>query len=173
VCLLERGQELTPGEYPNNLAKAAATTRVTMPDGSIYGKKDGFLDFTISPNVVIWKGHGLGGGSLVNSNVSIRPDNRVFDTWPEEIQEDMDLLDRCYQMASDVLCPNPYPFQEVSVPFSSFFFSLFSFFNLFFFFFYLFFFFFFSFIFFCFFFLFCYAFCPLFYLVLSLLSLSN
>jgi len=138
VCLLERGQELTPGEYPNNLAKAAATTRVTMPDGSIYGKKDGFLDFTISPNVVIWKGHGLGGGSLVNSNVSIRPDNRVFDTWPEEIREDMDLLDRCYQMASDVLCPNPYPFQEVFVPFlflflcsfSSFFscyFSLFSF----------------------------------------------
>jgi cholesterol oxidase len=40
--------------------------------------------FTIGTGTVVWRGCGLGGGSLVNSNVSIAPDPRVFiqDPWP-------------------------------------------------------------------------------------------
>ena len=41
--------------------------------------------FTVSTNVVVWKGCGLGGGSLVNSNVSIKPEPRVFANWPAVI----------------------------------------------------------------------------------------
>lgn len=44
VCLLERGKELTPGQYPNTTEKAQAEVQVTLPDGSIYGSKDGFFE---------------------------------------------------------------------------------------------------------------------------------
>lgn len=63
---------------------------------------------------MVWKGHGLGGGSLVNSNVSIRPEKRIFQTstWPSEIRNDMASLEAGYDSAWQVLCPNPYPFQQ-------------------------------------------------------------
>lgn len=42
----------------------------------------------VGDQVVVWKGNGLGGGSLVNSNVSIMPEKRIFSTgtWPTEIR---------------------------------------------------------------------------------------
>ena len=51
----------------------------------------------------------MGGGSLVNSNVSIRPELRVFESWPPEILQDVDLLEEMYHQAELVLCPNQYP----------------------------------------------------------------
>jgi cholesterol oxidase len=111
VCVLERGTEKTPGEYPNTPQQAASDFRLTLPDGSVYGKRTGFFDWTLSKNVWIWKGCGLGGGSLVNSNVSIKPDARVYDSWPSGIRNDLATLEKGFQMAEEVLCPNPYPNQ--------------------------------------------------------------
>jgi cholesterol oxidase len=101
VCLLERGKELQPGQYPNTLQEILVEMRLTLPDGSIYGLENGFIEYfsfltiqiklsmininisynffcswVLSNNVIIWKGCGLGGGSLVNSNVSIKPGNQ-------------------------------------------------------------------------------------------------
>jgi cholesterol oxidase len=112
VCLLERGKELQPGQYPNTLQEIVAEMRLTLPDGSVYGPENGFMDWTISNNVVIWKGCGLGGGSLVNSNVSIKPDPRVYDMWPVEFKQNPQLLEDAFNRAFEVLCPNPYPFSS-------------------------------------------------------------
>jgi cholesterol oxidase len=87
--------------------------KLTLPDGSLWpqGFTDGFFDVTLSKNMFIWKGCGLGGGSLVNSSISIKPDKRVFESWPTEFQQDMQRLEEGFQRATDVLCPQQYPHQ--------------------------------------------------------------
>jgi cholesterol oxidase len=44
VCLLERGKELQPGQYPNTLQEVVDEMRLTLPDGSIYGLENGFIE---------------------------------------------------------------------------------------------------------------------------------
>ncbi|XP_062507614.1 uncharacterized protein LOC134184027 [Corticium candelabrum] len=113
VCVLEQGKEVVPGDYPNTLEKVLPEVKLTLPDGSLWpsGFTNGFYDITISKNVLLWKGCGLGGGSLVNSSISIKPDSRVFETWPVELQQDMSRLEEGYQRATEVLCPAQYPNQ--------------------------------------------------------------
>jgi hypothetical protein len=45
VCILERGDERVPGEYPNTLEGALPNIQVTMPDGSVYGKRNFFYEY--------------------------------------------------------------------------------------------------------------------------------
>ena len=79
VCVLERGQERWPGEYPNTFDKLLANMQVRSALLPQAGPKDAFFDFRIEEGAYIWIGCGLGGGSLVNSGVSIRSDTRVFE----------------------------------------------------------------------------------------------
>ncbi|XP_065826927.1 cholesterol oxidase-like [Oscarella lobularis] len=113
VCILEQGKELLPTEYPNTLEEMLPEIKLTLPDGSLWPQKftDGFYDVVLSENVLIWKGCGLGGGSLVNSSIAIEPDKRVFDSWPADFRADMSLLEEGYQRARNMLCPAQYPEQ--------------------------------------------------------------
>jgi cholesterol oxidase len=114
VCLLERGQELWPGSYPNTFATLAENAQVRSAAVPQLGSKDAFFDFRLEDGVYIWIGCGLGGGSLVNSGVSIQPDPRVFDlsAWPKEIQADKDTrLKAGFDAAEAVLRPAQYPDQ--------------------------------------------------------------
>ena len=72
VCLLERGKERQPGEYPDTLAEAAAAIQADTPDGHI-GSRTGMFDFRVNPDINVVVGCGLGGTSLINANVSIEP----------------------------------------------------------------------------------------------------
>jgi len=47
VCLLERGKELQPGEYPNTTQEMGPEIRLTLPDGSLYGPPNGFYEFRV------------------------------------------------------------------------------------------------------------------------------
>ena len=47
VCLLERGKEYSPGEFPNTLEKSIPQFRITLPDGSVLGSLTGFFDVFI------------------------------------------------------------------------------------------------------------------------------
>lgn len=63
VCVLERGKELWPGEYPDTFEKAIPEMQIRTPvvPGVIpqAGPKDGFLDFRLEDGVVVWVGCGL------------------------------------------------------------------------------------------------------------------
>jgi len=72
VCLLEKGKELLPGQYPNTAQSFYNNIQLQLPDGSIYGPKNNLYSFSYYPNIIIWRGCGLGGTSLINSNVSIK-----------------------------------------------------------------------------------------------------
>jgi cholesterol oxidase len=111
VCLLERGKELQPGEYPDSELEAAEQFQVDTPDGRT-GSRTGLYDLRQNPGMNVFVGCGLGGTSLVNANVALPADPRVFDdaAWPEEIRAELAAPDaECYQRAREMLKPNPLP----------------------------------------------------------------
>src|SRR6516225_219858 len=70
VCVLERGMEFQPGEYPNTLPEVLAQTQVDTP-AAFLGSRTGLYDIRVNDDINVFCGCGLGGTSLVNANVSL------------------------------------------------------------------------------------------------------
>ena len=125
VCILERGKEFQPGEYPNTLPKAAEEMQIDAPAEHL-GSKTGLYDFRINEDLNVFLGCGLGGTSLVNANVSLRAEPRVFadPVWPEAIRKEAaaiaagekPLLEIGYELAEQMLQPEPYPDRYPPLP---------------------------------------------------------
>jgi cholesterol oxidase len=111
VCLLERGREHTPGTFPTTEAHARAETQIDLGD-RIDGNVTGLYDFRMNEDVSLIVGCGLGGTSLINANVAIEPDPRVFEQswWPAAIRKGGEAALRpYYQRALDMLRPAAVP----------------------------------------------------------------
>ncbi|MGH2552657.1 MAG: GMC family oxidoreductase N-terminal domain-containing protein [Chitinophagaceae bacterium] len=111
VCILERGREILPGEYPDTPKKMSKEIQINTSKKKI-GSKLGLFDFDINEQVNVIKGCGLGGTSLINANVSIMPDKSIFTNgaWPKEIVNDLDNIYNVYaERARDMLRPVSYP----------------------------------------------------------------
>src|ERR1051325_6845516 len=101
VCLLERGREWQPGEFPETTADVIRETRGDLNPLGLYE----LLNY---PDISVIKGSGLGGTSLINANVAILPDREVFEqlSWPKAFGYDS--LLPYYQRARKVLAANPH-----------------------------------------------------------------
>jgi cholesterol oxidase len=122
VCLLERGKEFQPtdfdkdhkpiklGEYPDTEAEAMREVQVDLPKLHA-GSPTGLYDLRVNEDINVFVGCGLGGTSLVNANVALQADPRVFNLpeWPAEFRSDPHLLDQYYEYARTMLKPTPYP----------------------------------------------------------------
>lgn len=100
VCVLERGTERWPGEYPQSLKAALQEYHCfnrRPGKGSSLGKESGLFQRCKGQGQDVLSGCGLGGTSLINAGVYLRPDKRVFEAseWPVEIRENMHDLERC------------------------------------------------------------------------------
>ena len=80
------------------------------------GEKGGLYDVIINDDITVVKGCGLGGTSLINANVYLNADPRVFEkpVWPDEIREDMETMmsyDRKHfeQMMRPTVYPDKFP----------------------------------------------------------------
>ena len=102
ICILERGKERQPGDYPEQPLDVAGQVRSDLNPLGLYE----LLNYQ---DISVLKGSGLGGTSLINANVAIRPDREVFEQfhWPSEIT--YDALAPFYDEAADVLAANPHP----------------------------------------------------------------
>jgi cholesterol oxidase len=102
ICLLERGKEWKPRDYPEDLPGVLAATRGDVNPLGLYE----LLNYT---DISVIKGSGLGGTSLINANVAIVPDREVFAefNWPTAIR--FDDLQPYYQRARQVLASTPHP----------------------------------------------------------------
>src|SRR5215472_5332397 len=112
VCILERGREFQPGEYPSRSTEAVAEFQAHAPDFPQWGSRTGLYDMHIHPDINVFVGCGLGGTSLVNANVALRAEPRVFDDtrWPKGLRDDLStLIEEGYRHAEDMLKPKPYP----------------------------------------------------------------
>ena len=105
VCVLERGREFLTGEFPSRFPEMRAEMQVTGRR-TAFGKPTALYDVRLGEDMHILVGCGLGGGSLVNAGVALRPDPRVFhdDIWPGQIRQD-GLLDEGYARAARWLRP--------------------------------------------------------------------
>jgi len=110
VCLFEKGLEYQPGEYPDTELEALAHMQMDSPDGHV-GSANGLYEFHVNPEINIFKGCGLGGTSLVNANVALRAEPRVYEdpNWPAAFRRDSALMEKCYGWAEAMLKPTPYP----------------------------------------------------------------
>lgn len=110
VCVLERGRELLPGQYPNDLAGAQAEMQVNTARGTL-GRADGLYNVHLNDDVHAVVGCGLGGTSLINANVALEMDERLYATeaWPQVFRDDPRLLEPYAQRARAMLSPTPYP----------------------------------------------------------------
>src|ERR1700678_1270186 len=77
VCVLERGRELHPGEYPNSALSAARQIQVHTAKAD-HGSPVGLFDFQVGPDVTVLTGCGLGGTSLSNASVALEPGHAVW-----------------------------------------------------------------------------------------------
>ncbi len=77
VCVLERGREYPTGSFPSKLSELR---NELMVSGGRFGGngKAGLYDFRLGEDLHVLAGCGLGGGSLINAGVCLRPDARVF-----------------------------------------------------------------------------------------------
>ncbi len=109
VCVLERGKEHAIGDFPNTALEATREFQATIGDQH-FGSKLALFDLNAGDDMQVLVGCGLGGTSLINANVSLPPDPRVWKDphWPEEIVGDT-ALESGFVRAKRMLRPVPYP----------------------------------------------------------------
>ena len=112
VLVLERGREIRPGQYPNDPTSAMGEMQVTVgKTGETLGKPDGMYDLRVGDDMNVIMACGLGGTSLINANVSLQVDPRVFEDlgWPKVYRDEPGLLDPFYEQARKMLGANAFP----------------------------------------------------------------
>ncbi len=107
--MLERGREFRPGDFTNTLRGVLTETQITGRRLR-FGPRTGLFDFRCGADINVLLGCGLGGGSLINAAVALRPERQVFagPAWPKQLDDD-DLLWRSFARAERMLgvrvCP--------------------------------------------------------------------
>ena len=109
VAVLERGREFRIGEFPDRLAEAREQMQTRIGDRKI-GSDLGLFDLRLGRDMHVLLGCGLGGGSLINANVALPPDERVWDdpVWPKELAEGP-TRQIGFTRAREMLQPVPFP----------------------------------------------------------------
>ncbi|HEX6419152.1 MAG TPA: GMC family oxidoreductase N-terminal domain-containing protein [Acidimicrobiales bacterium] len=113
VCVLERGREIRAGEFPDNLLQAARQVQVQRGSRRL-GSRTGLFDLRAGGDLSVVVGCGLGGTSLINAGVSLRPPAWVFDDerWPSALRlanGGPAELDPYFAAAERMLGATPYP----------------------------------------------------------------
>ena len=108
VCVIEKGKEFLTGEFPSRLPEIR---RELQLNGARLrsGSPTGLFDFRLGADIHVLVGCGLGGGSLINAGVALKPDARVFadSAWPGEVRSD-GLLELGFARAAAMLRPQAY-----------------------------------------------------------------
>jgi cholesterol oxidase len=105
VAVLERGREFVTGEFPRRFPELRGELQVAGRRVRL-GPPTGLYDVRLGEDMHVLVGCGLGGGSLINAGVALRPDPRVFrdPAWPREVALD-GLLDEGYARAERWIRP--------------------------------------------------------------------
>ncbi len=92
ICVLERGAEYLPGMFPSAFADLPGHLRYnTQAGGKVSGKHEGLFDIRMGADVSALVANGLGGGSLINAGVMLRPAFGTFDSkMPALLEAELD-----------------------------------------------------------------------------------
>jgi cholesterol oxidase len=105
VAVLERGREFVTGEFPTRFSDLRGQMQVTGRRLQL-GAPTGLYDVRFGEDMHVLVGCGLGGGSLINAGLAMRPEPRMFhdQAWPREITGD-GLLEEGYARAARWIRP--------------------------------------------------------------------
>jgi cholesterol oxidase len=117
VVMLERGREFgreAHRPFPSTPEQIRENVQI---DSELFARchRLGLYNFHIHRDLDVLVGCGLGGTSLINAGVAIKPDRRVWQrrAWPKQIREagetEGGLLDTYFDRAQAVLQPAQYP----------------------------------------------------------------
>lgn len=109
VCVLERGAERTPGEYPDSAIAMLEQIQVDAPALRL-GSRTALFDVRYNKDINVVVGCGLGGTSQINAGICLRPDAAVFasKSWPAELRDEA-ILDPFFAAAEAMLKPAVAP----------------------------------------------------------------
>jgi choline dehydrogenase-like flavoprotein len=104
VWLIERGREYAAGDFPagiEDMGRHLRFERESKGVGMATGYEDALFDLRLGRRFSSLVGNGLGGGSLINAGVMLRPPDAVFDLpeWPQGIRANSRSLDGFFQQA--------------------------------------------------------------------------
>jgi cholesterol oxidase len=111
VCVLERGQEFQPGEYPRTESEGLREIQSNTAEAHV-GSRLGLFELHVNKDMNAVVGCGLGGTSLINAGVALRPDPRLWKEgpWPQKLLDDLPTrVEEGFQHALDMLRPSPLP----------------------------------------------------------------
>jgi cholesterol oxidase len=115
ICILERGKEWVPGTFPDTLPELFrnATSSLTGPTKGQRIHPLGVFEISMNDEVNILSGNGLGGGSLVNASIALRPHPEVFERceWPLALRN-VEVLGPYYDQVATSLSLTRTPFDQ-------------------------------------------------------------
>lgn len=105
VCVLERGAERRPGDYPDNAIAMLEQVQIDAPALRL-GSRTALFDVRYNKDINVVVGCGLGGTSQINAGICLRPDAAVFASqrWPAELRNEA-VLDPFFAAAEAMLKP--------------------------------------------------------------------
>lgn len=103
VLVLERGREYVPGAFPSTLDELPSHVRIARAGHALIGQRNALFDLRAGDGVHALVGNGLGGGSLINGAVMVKPDfAQLPPHWPAQLVQDLTAegghLDRARQL---------------------------------------------------------------------------
>lgn len=115
ICMLERGKEWIPGTFPDAFPNIIANTRNVMagPTKGQMVQPLGLFNIQFNDEVNILAGNGLGGGSLINASIALRPHREVFQKqrWPMALNN-IETLAPYYDQVARSLSLSRTPFDQ-------------------------------------------------------------
>lgn len=109
VAILERGKEWSPGDFPESLSEVKQEMRCET-------QALGLFSYHPHREIDVLCGSGLGGTSLINAGVVIKPDPELFiqSAWPREIQRDsrQGMLEKYFARVNSMLAVQTYDPQK-------------------------------------------------------------
>jgi cholesterol oxidase len=117
VCVLERGREFMAGEFPRTPFQGTEEVQYNTALAHI-GSPLALLEVHVNDDVNAVVGCGLGGTSLINANVALEADPRLWDDprWPAALRADKAGRDKGYTLAREMLQPSPVPDSYPTLP---------------------------------------------------------
>lgn len=115
ICILERGKEWAPGTFPDTFANVSGSSRANVngPTRGLVTQPLGLFNVMFNDEVNVLAGSGLGGGSLINASIALKPDPEVFQQskWPQALR-DIDTLGPHYESVAQNLSLMRSPFDQ-------------------------------------------------------------
>ena len=115
ICMLERGKEWVPGTFPDTFANVSGDARANLlgPTKGQVTKPLGLFNLMMNDEVNILTGSGLGGGSLINASIALRPDAEVFmqQRWPMALRN-VEVLGPYYDAMARSMSLSRTPFDQ-------------------------------------------------------------